>query len=189
MYQDDPTIRFCGVPHDVPIEHVAQKLPDHVIIACGVPASQGAHEYPDSFYSGANLPVDARTKYFHHAHSHESEILSWELTEPFVMIHDSKSSSEFDLSKVVDPDRQLVINIGRNVYPVGHKYHAVADKFVGRPLHCYIHALSRADELHLVESSLACLAIHLDLSSVKIKKAYKASSNFINLEVFEEGLI
>jgi hypothetical protein len=49
--------------------------------------------------------------------------------------------------------------------------------------------LERAEELHLIESSLACLAAHLDLSNVKVAKVYEASPNFLDLGVFDEGTI
>jgi len=95
----------------------------------------------------------------------------------------------FHKIKKLNLDRELVLNIGRNLYPKGHKYYSMAQHFVGRPLHCYINSLERAEELHLIESSLACLAIHLDLSNVKKKCIYEASSNFLELGVFEEGTL
>ena len=187
MYQDDPTIKIWPVPFHVKTEDITKNLSQHVMIACGIAAGFGAEKYPHSFYTDMGLDSNIRTDYFHHANSPESEILADQLDEPFIIVHESKSSTNIDLSRNFNLDRQLVLNIGRNMYPAGHKYYNVAQLFVNKPLHCYIDALQQAEELHLIESSLACLAVHLDLSNVKVKKIYKASSNFLQLEIFKEG--
>jgi hypothetical protein len=189
MYQDDPTIKVWPVPFDVKIEDITSHLSEHVMIACGLASGVGAENYPDSFYVDMGLDPSIREIYFHHANSPESEILASQIEEPHILIHESKSNASIDLSHKFNPDKQLVLNIGRNIYPEEHRYHKLAELFVNKPLHCYIDTIERAEELHLIESSLACLAIHLNLSNVKTKKIYEASSNFVNLGVFEEGFV
>jgi len=189
MYEDDSSIIVWPIPHDIDVYTITSQLTEHVMIACGLAAGVGAAHYPDSFYTDMNLDPKMRTIYFRHAHCHEAEILKESLTEPYVVIHESKSSASIDLANKFDLDKQLVINICHNVYPMGHHYYDMAQRCVNRPLPCYIEILQHAEELHLIESSLACLAIHLDLSEVEVKKIYEASSNFINLNIFTEGKI
>lgn len=188
MYNDDPTIKTLPIQHDIPINNIINNLNDHVVIACGVTAGKGAENYPHSFYEDMDINPTYRIKYFHHAYQGMSEILLDQLDgQPFILVHENKSSQHFNIVKNLNPDRQLIINIVNNIYPVGHKFHEIASRFVKLPLSCYIALLEEAKELHLVESSLACLACHLNLEKVEAKKIYAASDQFLKLKVFEEG--
>jgi hypothetical protein len=188
MYKDDCHILVWPVPFDVNISDVTRNLSEHVMIACGVAAGKGAHYYPDSFYDDMNIPAFVRTYYFHHAYSHASDLLYAQIPErEYVVVHENKSSTSIDIMSTMNPDRTLTLNIGKNVYPKGHRFYDVAQMFVNAPLGHYIKTLENATELHLVESSLSCLATHLDLSRVKEKRIYLASPNMLELGIFEEG--
>jgi hypothetical protein len=185
MYADDTTIKILPIEGQIKAAGLAPAFPDHVMIACGL-AVDKVRGYPACFYRDMDIPTSYRTRYFHHADNIQSELMFSQLVhEDYIVVHESKSSASCDIVKHLNPDRQLVLNIGRNVYPKAHPYYDLAQKFVGLPLAAYIDTLQNAEELHLIESSLACLAIHLDLSQVKVKKVYKASQNFIELGVFE----
>jgi len=45
---------------------------------------------------------------------------------------------------------------------------------VNKPLYEYKGLLEEATEIHLLESSVYCMATHLDLSRVAVKKCYDA---------------
>jgi len=188
MYGDDLTIKAWPIPFDVEIGKITEHLSEHVMMACGIPAKRALTDYPDDFYRHLGIDPGFRTQFFHHAYQGMAEILLDQVADiPYILVHESKSSQKFDIVKHLNPDRQLIINIAYNVYPAGHQFYEIADRFVKLPLSCYIALLEDAKEIHLVESSLACLACHLDLSRVEVKKIYAASDHFLRVGVFEKG--
>jgi hypothetical protein len=67
---------------------------------------------------------------------------------------------------------------------------AAAEKVAGLPLLDYTELIEGAEELHMIESSIYCLASHLDLSKVKRKVCYEPwGGNAERLGVFETGTV
>ena len=69
------------------------------------------------------------------------------------------------------------MDLNKNHYPKDHGFFGIADIVVGKPLFSYKKLLEEATEIHLLESSVYCMATHLDLSRVKVKLCYAAFDN------------
>ena len=64
----------------------------------------------------------------------------------------------------------------------------LAQLVVNKPLVDYTYLMELADELHMIESSIYCLASHLDLSKVKQRVCYEPwGGNAERLGVFTTG--
>jgi hypothetical protein len=67
--------------------------------------------------------------------------------------------------------------------------HAIAESYINRRLFSdYVDLLENAEELHLIESSVLCFAMHLNLNKVKRKVTYRRpgpSFTVDNFKLFE----
>ena len=64
----------------------------------------------------------------------------------------------------------------------------MAQLVVNKPVLDYTYLLEGAEEVHMIESSIYCLASHLDLSGVKRRVCYAPwGGNAERLGVFETG--
>jgi hypothetical protein len=71
--------------------------------------------------------------------------------------------------------------------PAGH---ALAQLVVGKPLLDYTYLMEGAEELHMIESSVYCLASHLDLRNVKRRLCYEPwGGDAERLGVFTTGTV
>ena len=85
---------------------------------------------------------------------------------------------------------RLILDLNKNVYSSTGGWWAAAEKVSGMPLLYYTDLIEGAEEIHMIESSVYCLASHLDLSNVKRKVCYKPwGGNAERLGVFETGNI
>ena len=66
----------------------------------------------------------------------------------------------------------------------------IAEMVANKPLFHYKRLLEEATEIHLLESSVYCMASHLDLSRVLVKKCYDAfDSSNERLGIFETATV
>jgi hypothetical protein len=91
-------------------------------------------------------------------------------------------------------EKRLIVDLNENQVdktndPEGH---ALAAKAIFRPFTEYVKLFEGADELHMIDSSIFCFAMHLDLSKVKRRVLYKrpgAPDDMDSFNLFEEGVI
>ena len=88
--------------------------------------------------------------------------------------------------KISNTSSDPIFDLNENHYPLGHPYYIIADMVANKPLYAYKRLLEEAAEIHLLESSVYCMASHLDLSRVSVKKCYEAfDSSNERIGVFE----
>ena len=83
-----------------------------------------------------------------------------------------KSSSHLNSLVTWDINETLTIDPNINVYPVGHRWHDLAQTFVDAPFPTYVDTIIHASEIHVTNSAFRCLAAHLPLKAT-VKKCYQ----------------
>jgi hypothetical protein len=85
---------------------------------------------------------------------------------------------------------RLILDLNENHYPADHRFHSIAESVINKPLLFYTFLLANATELHMIESSIYCMASHLDLSNVSKKVCYDAfGGSNERIGVFETGVL
>ena len=185
MYLDDPSISFFVIPDDGALYPFWEKKKQleaagMTALACGYHIPGPVYEFPHSFYDDLKMPREIRTRYFHVPMFPEAEALYNVYTgHPYILVHQQSSIKSIPIWDHVNSlnATTLILDINNNHYPEGHPYFALAAQAVGKPLLQYTKLLENATEIHLLESSLYCLAHHLDLSRVTKKVYYSAHEN------------
>ena len=82
------------------------------------------------------------------------------------------------------------MDLNKNPYPTTHGWWAAAERVAGLDVLDYVDLIEGAEEIHIIESSIYCLASHLNLSGVKRKVCYKPwGGNAERLGIFETGTV
>ena len=181
MYADDPSIKLFVINDDVdlhPWPTRREYLVDegYTVYSCGFFApkmEKAIYELPLCFYDDMGLPRDIRKSYVHVPRTQAARALADSLAgRPYVI-----------------GETRLIIDLNKNqVDPADPVGYALAEKAVGVPLLDYTYLLEGAEELHMIESSIYCMASHLDLSRVKRRVCYEPwGGNAERLGVFETG--
>jgi hypothetical protein len=85
-------------------------------------------------------------------------------------------------------EERLLLDLNKNQYESTHTLFRLAELVVNKPLSDYTWLLEGAAELHMIESSIYCMASHLDLSRVKRRVCYEPwGGNAERLGLFETG--
>jgi hypothetical protein len=202
MFADDSTIKFLIVKDDAdlsPWHLMRERLRDngYDVYGCGFfserPGGVAIYDLPHSFYDDLQLPREIRTEYFHVPHSPESnELRAKYAGRAYIVVHQQSSVKTLLIAEKLRElgETRLLLDINKNLYnPQTHpEEFALAQHAVGRPLLDYVDLLEGAEELHLIESSLYCLASHLDLSKPTRRTCYEPwGGNAERLGVFQTG--
>jgi hypothetical protein len=180
MYADDPSIELFVVNDDADIYPwwVGGKrrvqIPDTDIFECGLHGlKKQIYLLPKSFYDDLAVPYEYAKLYFHVAPQPAAAELAAKYKDiPYILIHEKSSCYWANIFESVSASGKLVLDINTNHYPAEHPWHELAEAVVGRPLFEYVDLIKGAEELHLIESSLFCLAASLDISAVKRRVCY-----------------
>ena len=166
------------------------------VYSCGffAPRPETAiYNLPISFYDDMGIPPEFRKKYFHVPRSEEGKALRQRFGSiPYIVVHEESSVQKLPIAKqlMAKGERRLILDLNKNPYGTSHGWWAGAEKVAGRPILEYIQLIEGAEELHMIESAVYCLASHLDLSTVKRKVCYEPwGGNAERLGVFETGFI
>ena len=201
IYADDPSIKLFIINDDVdlhPWPARREYLVDegYTVYSCGFFApkvEKAIYELPLCFYDDMGLPRDIRKSYFHVPRTEAAKVLADSLSgRPYIIVHQQSSAQTLPIVEKLRAagETRLIIDLNRNQVdratdPVGY---ALAEKAVGVPLLDYTYLLEGAEELHMIESSIYCMASHLDLSRVKRRVCYEPwGGNAERLGVFETG--
>jgi len=150
------------------------------------------YEFPYSFYDDIKLPREFMKTYFYIPTLKESTDLYTTITaqySEYIIIHQQSSTKTIDIWTNLSANTSLpILDLNENHYPVGHRYYEIAELAVNKPLLWYKDLMENASELHMIESSLYCMASLLDLSKASVKKAHNTCDNSnLRIGVFDSA--
>jgi len=199
MYADDPSIKLHLINDDVdlhPWPTRSHYFADQgfTVYGCGffAPKQEKAiYDLPHSFYDDMGIPRGIRTSYFHVPRTEVAASLAAAFVgRPYIVVHQQSSVQTLQIVEKLLNETRLIVDLNRNqVDPVADPTgHALAELVVNKPLVDYTYLLEGAEELHMIESSIYCMASHLDLSRVKRRVCYEPwGGNAERLGVFQTG--
>jgi hypothetical protein len=201
MYSDDPTIKlFC-----LPGEYLLPPFPaatwykedeQLMMYACGyhIPNPR-IYEFPYCFYDDMKLPRELMRSYFQIPTLPEAETLYQKIlsvSSSYILIHQQSQNKKLKIwQKLVheQPDT-LLLDLNENHYHEENPFFGAAQAVLNVPLLHYKKLMENAKELHMIESSIYCMASLLDLSKVSKKVCYEAFDNSnLRMGVFETGTL
>ena len=201
MYADDPTIKLLLIEDDkdlYPWPEIAGYFIKQgiAVYSCGQHAmkpDRAIYDLPNCFYDDVMIPRSVRNTYFHVPRIPASSELRKRFGSiNYVIVHEESSVQKLPITKqlLAKGETRLILDLNKNPYGTEHGWWAAAEKVGGRPLLDYVDLIEGAEEIHMIESSIYCMASHLDLSKVKRKFCYDPwGGNAERLGVFETGRI
>lgn len=203
MYADDHTIRLLAIDDDIDLHPWSAKRhyfadQGYVVYSCGFFApkpDKAIYELPLSFYDDLAIPREIRNSYFHVPRTEAAKALMTAFAgRPYIVVHQQSSVKTIPIVERMKAagETRLIVDLNKNhvdpaVDPEGH---ALAELVVGKPLLDYTYLLELAEELHMIESSVYCLASHLDLRHVKLRVCYEPwGGDAERLGVFTTGTV
>lgn len=201
MYADNPTIKLLLIEDDADLAPWDEKRQLFLqqglaVYSCGFFAprpEKSIYNLPISFYDDMGIPHEFRKTYFHVPRSEAGKDLRERFGSiPYIVVHEESSVQKLPIAKqlMAKGEKRLILDLNKNPYGTAHGWWAAAERVAGRPILDYIQLIEDAEEIHMIESSLYCLASHLDLSKVKRKLCYEPwGGNAERLGVFETGFI
>jgi hypothetical protein len=80
---------------------------------------------------------------------------------PHLFYHNK--ASNFEAQIPVETEECLVINPSQNMYAGGHRWHSIAEAWVGRPIMEYVPIMKSSKKLLMTDSSFFCMALMMGL--------------------------
>jgi hypothetical protein len=205
MYADDPSIKLYLIDDDSDL--YPWELKQHMfsskgykVLGCGWFSGKekpAVYNLPQSFYDDIGIPHDIRRSYFYVPRTQEARELADMIKaagRPYVLIHEESSVQTLQVTEYVKMTTTipnvLLLDFNKNPYEkqVNPVEWELAEKVVGKPLVDYTYLIEGAHELYMIESSIYCLASHLDLSKVTKKVCYEPwGGNAERLGIFTTG--
>jgi hypothetical protein len=132
---------------------------------------------PFSFYKDIGIDYNVFWNYFHLPSYKESlelylELVNKDITS-YAILHTGSSTGECisidTIEKTLGLSREttLFLDVNKNIYTPEHKYYAVAEQFVNKPLVQYKDALINAKYIILSDSSVFCMAMNLPIKTTE----------------------
>ena len=192
LYADDATIKLHVIEDDAELFPFALvhgpswEAKGYSVYACGnhlinplnPPIESWIYEFPLCFYDDLELPREIRQTYFHiptHPDSASLVRLVKQWSPKYIVVHQQSQNKKLPIwEKISQKTQDPIFDLNENHYFPGHPYYIIAEMVVNKPLYEYKGLLEEAAEIHLLESSVYCMATHLDLSRVAVKKCYDA---------------
>lgn len=200
MYADDPSIKLLLIDDDIDLHPWSVKRhwfseQGYTVYSCGFFAprpDRAIYDLPNSFYDDLALPRELRTTYFHVPRTEAARQLAAKYVGiPYIVVHQQSSVQKIPVAEALlaAGEKRLILDLNQNHYAPGTPEHALAQHVVNAPVLDYTYLFEGASELHMIESSLYCLASHLDLSRVTKKVCYEPwGGNAERLGVFTTGV-
>lgn len=200
MYADDPSIKLFLINDDAdlhpwPSKYNYFKEDGFTVYGCGFFAptiEKRIYDLPNSFYDDLNIPRSVRSSYFHVPRTEAAKSLAAMYSGiPYVVVHEESSVKKLPIvKKVLAKDDRLILDLNKNQYDSTHTLYPLAQHVVNKPLVDYTYLIEGAEEIHMIESSIYCLASHLDLTNVKKRVCYDPwGGNAERLGVFQTGTV
>jgi len=200
MYADDPTIKLFLI-NDDPDLHPWKKVRSYfveqgfTVYGCGFFADKEKitiYDLPNSFYDDISIPREIRTSYFNVPRTDQAKTLALLYENiPYIVLHEESSVQKLPIAKKnLSQTSRLILDLNKNQYDKNDPMYNLAEHVINKPLVDYTYLIEGAEELHMIESSIYCLASHLDLTRVKRRVCYEPfGGNSERLGLFETGKI
>jgi hypothetical protein len=152
----------------------------HDVYSCGYFRLDGTpriYDFPNSFYDDLKIPREVRRDYFQVPRTTASKDLFESFQgRPYIIVHQNSSTHSLPIVERLRSrgETRLIVDLNENqVDPLTDpEGHPLAQKAIFQPFTSYIDLFQGAQEIHMIDSSVFCFAMHLDLSSVAIKNLY-----------------
>jgi hypothetical protein len=200
MYADDSTIQLYLIDDDIdlhpwPLKKHIFSSQGYTVFGCGGFSNKETpvlYNLPESFYDDINIPHEFRNIYFHVPRTEESLALVKLYNCPYVVVHEQSSVQRLPIVEHLRQlgETRLILDLNKNSYSKDTHPNEweLAEHVVNKPILDYTYLLEKADEIHVIESSIYCLASHLDLNRVKQRVCYDPwGGNSERLGVFKTG--
>ena len=201
MYADDPNIKLLVIQDDAelhpwPVKRHFFADQGYTVYSCGFFAprpDKAIYELPNSFYDDMTIPREVRRNYFHVPRTDAAAALAQRFAGiPYIVVHEESSANKLPIAKnlVAAGEQRLILDLNKNQYESTHTMFPLAELVVNKPLLDYTALLESAEELHMIESSIYCMASHLDLSRVAKRICYEPwGGDAERLGVFTTGTV
>jgi len=184
MYADDPTIKLLEIGDDIElhpwvVKHRFFSEQGYTVYSCGAHAlkpDKAIYNLPNSFYDDMAIPRAIRQSYFHVPRTAAAAALAEKLCDtPYIVVHEESSVKKLPIVAMLRAaeETRLVLDLNKNPYETTHEWWPKAELVVGKPLLDYTELLEGAAEIHMIESSIYCMASHLDLRRVGRRVCYE----------------
>jgi hypothetical protein len=202
MYADDPSIKLFVIDDDNDLYpwHLKKSIfsdQGYKVLGCGGFSDRDVpmiYNLPESFYDDIGIPFNVRLSYFHVPKTEKAFELASMYQQPYIVVHAESSVHKAEIGQllIAKGETRLILDLNTNVYsrytnPVEWE---LAQHVVGKPLMDYTVLIEGAAEIHMIESSIYCMASHLDLSKVQKRVCYEPwGGNAERLGTFTTGNI
>ena len=204
MYADDSAIKLLLIEDDIDLHpwHVKRNFFEgegFTVYSCGFFApkpDKAIYNLPISFYDDLGIAREVRNSYFFVPRTEDAVALAAKVKEgaagrPYIVVHQQSSVQTLKIYEKLRTEKGgdvLILDLNENHYATGHPDWLLAEAVVNKPLVDYTYLIEGAAELHMIESSIYCLASHLDLSKVGAKVCYEPwGGNAERLGIFTTG--
>lgn len=201
MYADDPSIILLIINDDSDLHPwvLKRKLFEekgYTVFSCGFFAPKERPEIyalPFSFYDDLGISRDIRKTYFHVPMTETARSLASVFKgRDYIVVHQQSSVQKLNIvdSLRKKGETRLILDLNENHYESSHPDYVISQLVVNKGLIDYTYLIEGASELHMIESSIYCMANHLDLSHVKKMVCYAPWGGCADhLELFETGRV
>jgi hypothetical protein len=200
MYSDDDNIKVIKIDGSQETSIVPQLVKDYKnncdLFLSGVHKERFLNINPKPynsiqkwFYDDLDLDISIMKEYFMIPSLKESEMLFEKIPklQNYVFIHNCSSNKKITIDITeFKKNNILVINPNINMYNLGDNMYELANEFIGHPILYYIEIISKANELHLVDSSFSCICgLYLNKKNIVQKKYIYARNNARYPDLFD----
>jgi len=178
FFKDDPSIIIKPVKNKENAFEIIESLNDYQIELLGYQKSQTLSTvFFKQYYLDLNLPFDYHFKYFYIHHNTDVEDMLYneiiKYNHKYIFVHDNIERNDIINFSFLDNRNVLIFHPNRNYYEnqPNHKYYNVWTNMHNNIVD-YSKIIINASELYLIDSSISCLAIHLNVNA-NIKVIWK----------------
>jgi len=200
MYSDNPSIKLVLVDGEQDMDPWPSKaqtyINDGFDIKSGGQLSinfrKDIYDYPNCYYDAMSIDRSVRKSHFHVPRTEKSKKLFEAFKgRPYIVVHEEFSNGKIPIvDRLINAgESRLIINLNKNVVNLSRdpKGHSIAESYVNRKLFTdYVDLIENAEEIHLIDSSVLCFAMHLNLSKVKRKVIYRRPGNAALVDSFNQ---
>jgi len=174
FYADNPAIKV--------VHNQLLKLDEYsMIYRLGVHNSNTCLEcdnIPDAWYTHLGLSPSIRLSHFFVHETLESKELYKNIKVPYIFVQQQSSTNLTNLVKW-DINEILTLDPNVNLYQPDHTWYELAQTFINKPFNHYYETIRHAKQIHMIESSFYCMAIHLKLDA-DVKYCYNRADGSVN---------
>ena len=172
MIGDDPYIEILPCENDTnDVYHIkkqreihGKKLTNWFVSGNWLNWERKLENLPDPFYTDLKFPIEVKRLFFHYDRPSD-ELAAPSM--PYIFAHVTASTGKNITFE--NPKNLFVVDPNTNHYPEGHKWHALAQTYMNKPIFTYGSVIENAEEIHVTDSAFYCLACYLNTkSNVKI---------------------